>query len=475
MLQKKKKMRHVTPFIVVTLCITSIASIPLDRIPSLVGATGLTCGIETQDGYIDVSSLEVGSGGTDYVAQAGAYPWTCNVCAGMVGNPEQCSRGNFAALSGPMGCIPAWPASQGGFYVTGLQSGGSGGGVSITYTTGQTGDFRLDISCDSTATVPVFDSVAFGNGSPAYIGSMRSKQACLVYFISPSHSSVSCAPNPAQVNEKVTCMINAKDKLNQPTGSQSDLSDLAASIVDGDRTLTPSISYVSTGMFQFEFTPQTAAYDVVHTSWRQQPIANTSLTVQPPNVCFNVTACSSHGACIGHSYCKCQTGFGGAACSLSCPRVNGNLCNNHGTCVAADASCHCSVGWSGNDCANCTLAPSQCNPLPPGIPSNDSEPFLKKWAWVVSLIAGVLSCLVSSYKLYRWWKKHRPEYSSCGSAMKACCADCLIVTAFYLTCGRCCRAQKSKQAEMGSLFTSGGGSESDDDGDGRDHYVALPN
>lgn len=61
--------------------------------------------------------------------------------------------------------------------------------------------------------------------------------------------------------------------------------------------------------------------------------------------------CSGHGTCDAVSgMCKCDEGFGDAACGTECPKQ----CSGHGECVtnAADlASCACAPGWNGEDCS----------------------------------------------------------------------------------------------------------------------------
>ncbi|MFA5039993.1 MAG: hypothetical protein WC732_10010 [Candidatus Omnitrophota bacterium] len=58
--------------------------------------------------------------------------------------------------------------------------------------------------------------------------------------------------------------------------------------------------------------------------------------------------CSSHGYCDDGN-CRCETGFVGAGCNISCPSVEGKVCNDKGMCDAAGA-CHCVSGYGGPDC-----------------------------------------------------------------------------------------------------------------------------
>lgn len=52
--------------------------------------------------------------------------------------------------------------------------------------------------------------------------------------------------------------------------------------------------------------------------------------------------------------CACDTGFGGADCSVACPTHDGEPCGGRGRCTA-DGICACDCGYTGTNCADETL------------------------------------------------------------------------------------------------------------------------
>ncbi|CAH1716292.1 unnamed protein product [Chironomus riparius] len=72
--------------------------------------------------------------------------------------------------------------------------------------------------------------------------------------------------------------------------------------------------------------------------------------------------CGDHGSCISPDNCKCDSGYGGPSCDITCPpgKYGKNCknkcdCANGAECDPYDGSCLCKKGFRGNKCENtCT-------------------------------------------------------------------------------------------------------------------------
>jgi len=72
--------------------------------------------------------------------------------------------------------------------------------------------------------------------------------------------------------------------------------------------------------------------------------------------------CGDFGTCISPNNCKCDSGYGGPSCDISCPpgKFGKNCkkkcdCTNGAECDPYDGSCHCKRGFQGTKCENtCT-------------------------------------------------------------------------------------------------------------------------
>lgn len=96
---------------------------------------------------------------------------------------------------------------------------------------------------------------------------------------------------------------------------------------------TPSVSFVMKGLVN-----GTTYYFVVasiSSGNMTQPFAAPVLVVPSVTECQNDTVCSGHGSCNSGD-CRCQSGYAGADCSISCP--NGGPCEWNGICQGGTAT-----------------------------------------------------------------------------------------------------------------------------------------